>query len=212
MSTYCLVITAAVILSTSVTILSAIEINEDRLVDVKGVTGSKAEIVCEAFDTRDTIEKCVWYSPNGERYSARNRRRRISNSRRRIEDEYEDYDDRYDEDDDDQDYRKGDVKVTLDDRRDECTLTINSLRREDSGPWECSVDDGRDEAYKYAMVRVTDKAAPLQLLLDPDDKELDVRRGDDVQIICPTNHNIPGDRPVCKFIDPKGKIYNIIGK
>ena len=43
---------------------------------------------------------------------------------------------------------------------------------------------------------------------------LDAERGDDFEIICPTNHkaNTPQERPVCKFIDPSGKGWTIVDK
>ena len=43
---------------------------------------------------------------------------------------------------------------------------------------------------------------------------LDAERGDDFEIICPTNHkaNSPQERPVCKFIDPSGKKWDIVDK
>ena len=68
------------------------------------------------------------------------------------------------------------------------------------------------EASKFAVIRVADKAEPFQTLLDETTK--DVGRGDDVDIICPTNHNAntPQERPVCNFYDPSGKRYVIVDK
>ena len=106
------------------------------------------------------------------------------------------------------------IRVTLDDRRDECILTIESLRSEDKGPWECVVYDGRDEDSRYVIADVTDRNDKFQLLIDQDETQLNVRLGDDVKINCPTNHNSrsASNRPVCKFVSPTGKIYQIIGK
>jgi hypothetical protein len=61
---------------------------------------------------------------------------------------------------------------------------------------------------------VTAKNDKFQLLLDPDEKQLDVTRGDDVKILCPSNQqsNTPLERPVCFIYSPAGKKYNIIGK
>ena len=114
---------------------------------VKGVTGTEAEIICEVTDIRDPLEDCDWYSPAGDKYSGQS-----SRDRRRS------------------DHDNNDIQVIIDDRRDECILTIKSLRIEDSGPWECVAYDGRDEASRYAIIRVTDKKAPLTLLLGGDHK------------------------------------------
>ena len=61
---------------------------------------------------------------------------------------------------------------------------------------------------------MADKAEPFQTLLDDDDTTKDVERGDDTDIICPTNHNAntPQERPVCNFYDPSGKRYVIVDK
>ena len=40
------------------------------------------------------------------------------------------------------------VQVEIDERRDECILTIKSLRKEHEGPWECVAYEGRDEVGK----------------------------------------------------------------
>ena len=50
--------------------------------------------------------------------------------------------------------------------------------------------------------------------LQPDETELEVQRGDDVQIICPSNHhsNSASERSLCSFISPVGKKYQIVGK
>ena len=58
---------------------------------------------------------------------------------------------------------------------------------------------------------------PINLIafyLQPDETELEVQRGDDVQIICPSNHhsNLASDRSLCSFISPNGKKYQIVGK
>ena len=74
--------------------------------------------------------------------------------------------------------------------------------------------DGREEASKYVIINVTEKKERFQLLINPDETDVDVRRGDDVQILCPTNHDssTPQDRPICRFISPSGKRYDLIGK
>ena len=102
----------------------------------------------------------------------------------------------------------------VDSRRDECVLIIESLTSKESGPWECVAIDGREEASKYVIINVTEKKERFQLLINPDETDVDVRRGDDVQILCPTNHDssTPQDRPICRFISPSGKRYDLIGK
>ncbi len=171
----------------------AIEIRQEGLKDFKGITGSKAEIVCQVDNLRDPLEECYFYGPRSEKYSGR-----VFSNRRK---------------DDDEDARES-IQVVIDDRRDECILEIRSLKKEDEGLWECVAYEGRDEASKFAVVRVTDKNAPLQLLLDPDETQLNVQRGRDVQMICPTNHfgSTAAERPICKFIDPEGKGWLIVGK
>ena len=37
------------------------------------------------------------------------------------------------------------VQVEIDDRRDECILTIKNVRKEHEGVWECVAYEGRDE-------------------------------------------------------------------
>ena len=171
-------------------LIHAIDIRQESLTDIQAVSGSRAEIFCEVTDIRDPLEECTWYAPNGDKFKGR----QISRRRQSDSDD--------------------NVKVTIDDRRDECILTIESLRQEHEGTWECVAYEGRDEASKFAVIRVTDKTAPLQLLLDPDETQLEVQRGSDVQMICPTNHfgNTASERPVCKFYDPSGKSFLIIGK
>jgi len=164
-------------------------------VDVRGVSGSKVELVCEVGDLRDPLEECEWYSPTQEKYEGQ-----ISSSRRRSNSKVS---------------NNENVQVEIDDRRDECILTIKNVRKEHEGVWECVAYEGRDdEANRYAVIRVSDRAEPFQLLLDEDETTIDAERGDDFEIICPTNHkaNTPQERPVCKFIDPSGKGWTIVDK
>ena len=173
------------------TLCFSIQINEKNLNDIKGIEGAKVEVACQVDDLRDPLEDCDFYGPDGTKYSPRSRNRDRDDRRRDRENE----DDR--------------IFVALDDRRDECVLTIDSLRKEDTVPWECVVYDGRDEDSRFVIADVTAKSDKFQLLLDSDETKLNVRLGDDVKITCPTNHN---SRPVCKFVSPTGKIYQIIGK
>ena len=103
----------------------------------------------------------------------------------------------------------------MDSRRDECVLIIESLKVQDSGPWKCSAEDGRNgEASKFVVIQVTEKIQKFQLLLFPDQTSVDAEKGGDVEIMCPTNHNSngPQDRPVCSFYAPSGKKYTLIDK
>jgi len=182
-----------------ITVTKAIEIKVDGVNDFKGVTGTTAEVKCEVSDIRDPLEECDWYSPDGKKYSGKVKKkssRRGGSFRGRTAEEGSDVNEN--------------VKVIVDDGRDECILTIDRVGTEHSGPWECVAYEGRDEASKFVVIRPTELMAQFQLLLDADEKQLEVQRGDDVQIICPTNHY--GDRTLCKFYNPHGKRYVIIGK
>ena len=70
------------------------------------------------------------------------------------------------------------------------------------------------EARAYTVIRVTEKTERFQLLLDEDETVRNAERGEDFDLICPTNHksNNPQDRPVCKFIAPSGKKYDIVDR
>ena len=61
---------------------------------------------------------------------------------------------------------------------------------------------------------MTEKTERFQLLLDEDETVRNAERGEDFDLICPTNHksNNPQDRPVCKFIAPSGKKYDIVDR
>ena len=61
-------------------------------------------------------------------------------------------------------------------------MKINALESVDEGPWECVAFEGRNEASKFVVIRVTEKSEKLQLLLDQDETELNVRIGDDVSL------------------------------
>ena len=185
-----LTIKPLLLISTITTLCLSIQINEKNLNDIKGVAGAKVEVACQVEDLRDPLEDCDFYGPDGTKYSAKNRNRDRNDRRRNRENQERIY-------------------VALDDRRDECVLTIDSLRKEDTGPWECVVYDGRDQDSRFVIADVTAKSDKFQLLLDADETRLNVKLGDDVKITCPTNHN---SRPVCKFVSPTGKVYQIIGK
>ena len=62
------------------------------------------------------------------------------------------------------------ISVVADSRRNECILTINSVKKSDSGFWECVVTEDRKSVGKFAFLRTfaADGGAPLKLLLDPD--------------------------------------------
>ena len=75
--------------------------------------------------SRDDLEDCEWYSPTGEKYEGQ-----ISSSRSRSNSKVSDNEN---------------VQVQIDDRRDECILTIKNVRKEHEGAWECVAYEGRDE-------------------------------------------------------------------
>ena len=94
------------------------------------------------------------------------------------------------------------IRVIVDSRRDECVLIFESLSHKDSGPWECVAEDDRgNEASKFIVVSVTNQNEQFQLLVNADETSLDVRRGDDVHILCPTNHrsSTPQQRKITKM-------------
>ena len=106
------------------------------------MAGAKVEVACQVEDLRDPLEDCDFYGPDGTKYSPKNR-----NDRRRNRENER-------------------IFVALDDRRDECVLAIDSLRPEDTGPWECVVYDGRDQDSRFVIADVTAKSDKFQLLLD----------------------------------------------
>ena len=68
---------------------------------------------------------------------------------------------------------------------------------------------------KYPVLgRILSQIDLFSFCLQPDETELEVQRGDDVQIICPSNHhsNSASERSLCSFISPVGKKYQIVGK
>ena len=75
--------------------------------------------------SRDSLEECKWYSPTQEIYEGQ-----ISSSRRRSNSKVSDNEN---------------VQVQIDERRDECILTIKNVRKEHEGVWECVAYEGRDD-------------------------------------------------------------------
>ena len=67
---------------------------------------------------------------------------------------------------------------------------------------------------KPVLDRILPRIDLFSFCLQPDETELEVQRGDDVQIICPSNHhsNSASERSLCSFISPVGKKYQIVGK
>ena len=74
--------------------VNSIQINERNLNDIKAITGSKVEVVCQVDDLRDPLEDCEFYAPNGKRFRSRSRNNRDNrNNRRRDRDDIEDDED-----------------------------------------------------------------------------------------------------------------------
>lgn len=152
------------------------------LKDAKTTAGSRIELVCEVSDLRGSLEECLWYDPDGNRYRERD--------------------------------NEDGIRVTLDDRRDECVLSINSLEKGHGGDWECEVSDSRETASKFVYVRVYANNEPFRLLLDDDERRVEARIGQSIELLCPSNNRADShaERPVCKWYSPAGKKYDIVGR
>lgn len=171
-----------------------IEVDEDPRVQ----GGKSVELVCKARRVDDEVDRCFWYGPDGTKYTAQD----------------EDSDE-----DDDRNTRRGsrsNVEAILFVDDDECVLKINSVGSAHNGPWECFMEERRDDepASKFIFLRVSSVSEKLAVNLDPDQRQLSAKVGSTVQLICPTNAKVtdPRSYPQCSWISPKGKLFRLVGK
>lgn len=158
------------------------------------------------------LQDCIWFGPFGQKY----------------------YEGRNDDDKYDNNIR---VKIDTDD--DLCILTIEKVRRDHEGPWQCRAeDDNGDEDEIYVFVEVANVGGSnslrvrshrvetilktqhliliLQLKQDPDDAIVYSRKGGDGVLKCVTNARFSYGRasngPTCSFVDPRNNKYLVVGK
>ena len=126
--------------------------------DQKLMAGKEAEIVCEVTRARNEIDECFWESPLRDKYYSSDRRK--DGVRVRLKS------------DSDDDYR--------------CILNIEKVTLEHTGHWECVVKDRRETVGIFGYVMVYDKSK-FQVLLDSDQKQVVAERGNNIELVCPTN-------------------------
>ena len=125
--------------------------------DKKVMAGEEVEIICEITRVRGEIDECFWESPTRKKYYS-------------------------------SEEREDGVVVELNDDDDEyeCILNIKKATLEHAGHWECVASDRRETVGMFGYVRVHDKSK-FQVLLDSDQKQVVAERGDNIELVCPTN-------------------------
>ena len=126
--------------------------------DPKVMAGEEAEITCEITRTRGEIDECFWESPTRDKYYS-------------------------------SDGREDGVRVRLRSNSDddyECILNIRKASMQHAGHWECVASDRRETVGVFGYVKVFDKAK-FQVLLDSDQKQVVAERGNNIELVCPTN-------------------------
>lgn len=112
------------------------------------------------------------------------------------------------------DRSRDDISVEVDDRKDICEVKIRSLRTEHQGAWKCTIEDRRDENFRYAFVRADDPNGEFTVTLDEDQSEVVTVPGRDVELVCTSNAQVNSakDRLGCTFIAPgkNGKAFRIL--
>merc|ERR1719367_993555 len=126
--------------------------------DQKVMAGDEAELRCEISNTRGDIDECFWESPSRDKYYS-------------------------------SDGREDGVRVRLKSFSDdeyECILNIRKASLQHAGHWECVASDRRESVGMFGFVKVYDKSK-FQVLLDSDQKQIVAERGNNIELVCPTN-------------------------